>query len=88
MSDPKVFKGPEGYTFTLYEGVRAGVIVLLPGASLDRGQWIPLAELEAFAHWKRESALCRAYADAPDDGRCECQGGRFVVVGCPLCVAP
>lgn len=48
MADPKNFKGPEGYTFALYGGVRPGVIVNAPGASLDHGTWIPLTELRAF----------------------------------------
>lgn len=65
MADPKIFKGPEGYTFTLYAGdARPGVIVASPGAPLDPGTWIPACDLDAFVAWKRESELGRAYARA------------------------
>lgn len=30
--------------------------------------------------------LDELHPEPADDGRCECQGGRFVNVGCPLCV--
>ncbi len=51
MTDPKTFTGPGGYMFTLYDGPvpsAAGVVVAYPGAPLDHGTWIPLAELRAF----------------------------------------